>query len=236
MLEWAMLRLHYAPDNASLIIRIALEELGLSYETRLVDRRVSAQKSASYRVLNPRGQIPVLETPDGPIFETAAILLWLTEQTGALAPSAGSPDRGAFLAWMFALSNGMHTDLRGLFYTERYAGPDADAIAQHRALTVERLRAALGRLEALAGQGHGWFCGEALSVLDIYVAVMLRWPALYPAGATGWFRLADWPALAALAARIETRPSMIRAQAAEGLGPAPLTAPRPAHPPEGSAL
>ncbi|MCB1329029.1 MAG: glutathione S-transferase N-terminal domain-containing protein, partial [Maritimibacter sp.] len=74
-----MLCLHYAPDNASLIIRIALEELGLPYETRLVDRQAEAQKSPAYLALNPQGLIPVLETPEGPIFETAAILLWLGE-------------------------------------------------------------------------------------------------------------------------------------------------------------
>lgn len=32
-------RLHYAPDNASLVIRLVLEDLRLPYETVLVDRR-----------------------------------------------------------------------------------------------------------------------------------------------------------------------------------------------------
>ncbi len=222
-----MLYLHYAPDNASLIIRIALEELGVAYESRLVDRRVSAQKSAAFRALNPRGQIPVLETPDGPIFETAAILLWLADAAGALAPPPGDPARGAFLSWMVALSNGMQADLRQVFYPERYSGPAPAAVAAHRALTIGRLCAALDRLEDLAGAGHLWFCAETPSVLDIYAAVMLRWMALYPAGQTGWFRLARWPALAALAARLEARPSVRRAAEIEGLGPTPLTAPRP---------
>jgi len=221
-----MLRLHYAPDNASLIIRIALEELELPYETRLVDRRASAQKSPAYRALNPRGQIPVLETPEGPIFETAAILLWLTETSGALAPPPGDPARGAFLSWMVALSNGMQSDLRRMFYTARYVGEDPAAVAAHRALTVDRLGAALDRLESLAGAGHGWFCGETPSVLDIYAAVMMRWMALYPEGHTGWFRRARWPALDALAARLEIRPAVARACDREGLGPTPLTAPR----------
>ena len=33
--------LHYAPDNASLIIRLALEAQGVAYDTCLVDRRGS---------------------------------------------------------------------------------------------------------------------------------------------------------------------------------------------------
>ena len=228
-----MLRLQYAPDNASLIVRIALEELGLPYETALVDRRSFAQDTAAYRALNPRGQIPVLETPDGPIFETAAILLWLGETAGALAPPPGAPDRGAFLAWMFALSNGLHTDLQRMFYTERFAGDDPAAIAADRTRTIARIRAALDRLETLAAAGHGWFCAAAPSMLDIYLAIMLRWMALYPEGGTGWFRLADWPALAALSARLERRPALRRACETEGLGPTPLTAPRPLPPDAG---
>ena len=87
-------RLHYAPDNASLIVRLALEELGRPYETVLVDRRAKAQRSPAYLALNPAGRIPTLETPDGPISETGAILLWLADRHGALAPAAGDPARG----------------------------------------------------------------------------------------------------------------------------------------------
>jgi len=48
-----MISLHYAPDNASLIVRIVLEELALPYETVLVDRSASAQSSDAYLKLNP---------------------------------------------------------------------------------------------------------------------------------------------------------------------------------------
>ena len=82
------LRLHYAPDNASLCIRLALEELGLPYETVLVNRATHAQRSPAYLALNPNGLIPVLETPDGPLFETGAILLWLADTHGGLRPFA----------------------------------------------------------------------------------------------------------------------------------------------------
>ena len=79
--------LHYAPDNASLIVRLALEELGVPYHALLVDRRKNAQKSKAYLALNPSGRIPVLETMDGPIFETGAILMWLVDQHQALGPA-----------------------------------------------------------------------------------------------------------------------------------------------------
>lgn len=54
-----MFTLHYAPDNASLIVRRVLEELGLPYRAALVDRRSVQQKSPAYLALNPQGLIPV---------------------------------------------------------------------------------------------------------------------------------------------------------------------------------
>ncbi|HHC30120.1 MAG TPA: glutathione S-transferase family protein, partial [Rhodobacterales bacterium] len=200
--------------------------------TLLVDRRTRAQKSASYRRLNPRGLIPVLETPEGPVFETAAILLWLADGAHRLAPPPDSPARGAFLSWLFAFSNGLHAELRALFYPDTIAGPEPDAFTER---TRARVAEMLDLAETHAGAGHRWFAAPEPSVLDLYMAVMLRWLALYPVGDTGWFTLTRWPALHALAARIEARPAALRAAEAEGLGPTPFSAPHYPNPPEGSA-
>ena len=55
-----MLQLHYFPGNASLIPHLVLEELGVPFELKYVDRAVSAHKSPEYLALNPNGLIPVL--------------------------------------------------------------------------------------------------------------------------------------------------------------------------------
>src|SRR5690606_19758243 len=121
--------LHYAPDNASLVVRLVLEELGQPYRTCLVDRRGRAQDSVAYRQLNPNGLIPALETPDGAMFETGAILLWLAERHDRLAPRPGDPARAALLKWLFFVSNTLHADARLLFYADRHAGSGADVAA-----------------------------------------------------------------------------------------------------------
>jgi hypothetical protein len=51
-------RLFYAPDNASLIVRLTLEELQQSYETTLVDRAVNGQNNSEYLKYNPGRQNP----------------------------------------------------------------------------------------------------------------------------------------------------------------------------------
>ncbi|MFC2966726.1 glutathione S-transferase family protein [Acidimangrovimonas pyrenivorans] len=228
-----MYLLHYAPDNASLIVRLALEELGAPYQTRLVDRAAREQEGAAYRALNPAGLIPVLETADGPIFETGAILLWLSERHGALAPAPLDPARGAFLKWLFFTANTLHADLRQLFYPERYAPPGCEA--GFHAIAGRRIARHFGLLDVVAAEAPDWLSPEAPSVLSCYLAGLMRWAALYPRGGTGWFRLDDTPALKTLAEAAEARPAARRCAEAEGLGPTPFSAPGYAEPPEGSA-
>lgn len=227
--------LHFAPDNASLIIRLALEELGVPFDTVLVDRSLKAQRSAAYRAINPAGRIPTLETPDGPISETGAILLWLGDRHGALVPGAENSARGAFLNWLFFVANTLHPDVIASFYTPRY-GP-VEAVPQMRAALRDRVLAHLTLLEhETPTRLNGWFCADSPSALDLYVAAVLRWICLYPAEQAGQFTLSDYPRLAAMCAALETRPSVQALIVAEGLGPHPFTQPAPANPPQGVAL
>lgn len=225
-----MYTLHYAPDNASLIIRLVLEEARLPYTTALVDRSIRAQDSAAYLRLNPTGLIPALETPHGPMFETGAILLWLSDTHG-LGPTPDAPDRGDFLKWLFFISNTLHAELRQLFYADRFAPPGAEA--GHHALLTGRLTQHLAVLDHAATQSPALF--TAPSLLTIYLATLLRWAALYPEGKGNWFRLADYPTLALLAKALDARPATLTCALAEGLGPTPFSNPSYATPPEGSA-
>lgn len=223
--------LHYAPDNASLIVRLVLDGAGIPYRTALVDRSQRQQDSAAYRALNPTGLIPVLETPAGPISETGAILLWLAD-THHLAPAPAHPDRPAFLKWLFFLSNTAHADLRTIFYPHQYV--PADAHRGHHEIMSARMLRHFALLETAALQHPRLFA--AATPLAAYTLALTRWSALYPADAPRWFDLARFPTLHALArgqeARVET-PVIARA---EGLGPHPFTRPEQPNPPEGSVL
>lgn len=230
-------RLHYAPDNASMIIRMALEEMGVPFETVLVNRAANAQRSAEYLALNPNGLIPVLETPDGPLFETGAILLWLADRHGQMAPVPDSADRGAVLKWLFFLSNTLHPALRMMFYADQYVGADTSAQTRLRHHMQGQIARNLDTLETLAATRPTWLGGDTLSILDVYLVPMLRWIALYPApkGGAEWYRLSQWPHLHDIAARLEHSPAAATAITSEGLGPNPFTAPQYPNPPEGSA-
>lgn len=226
-----MYRLHYAPDNASFIIRVALEELGLPYETALVDRSTRAQDAPAYRKLNPAGLIPVLETPQGPIFETGAILLWLADRhPGPLLPPPDSPYRGDALKWLFFLSNTLHPALRMLFYPEKYIGPDP---ALQKGLR-QHMQAEFLRLVDLVEAGRMADAPGDQLASDVYLACLLRWMAIDLPGAQEWFALGRWPRIETLCRSLDARPAVQRAQQAEGLGPRPFSAPRLPVPPEGA--
>jgi glutathione S-transferase len=228
-------RLHYAPDNASLAVRLALLELGQPFDTLLVDRRTGGQRSPAFLALNPNGQIPVLETPHGAMHETAAILLYLADRhgPGRLIPAPDDPARGTVLTWLFWLSNTLHPQLRAIFYPESHIGPGHETALTTR--TRLRIADSLTMLDARLPSLAPWLGGPQASVLDCYLCPMLRWLALYPQGSTAWFALSRWPGLLAIARTMEARPSALAAATAEGLGPYPFSRPLLPTPPEGSA-
>ncbi len=227
--------LHYAPDNASLIVRLVMEEMGVPYQTSLVDRRRRDQDSPEYRAINPTGLIPALTTPDGTLFETAAILLWLSETHGQMAPAPGSAERGAFLKWLFFTSNTLHADVRMHFYPDKYAG-SLEGVGAFRTATVQRLLRHLGLIERMIETDRpGWLKADQPTILTYYIVTLLRWLALYPTDRRGWLDLSALPNLQALARSVEDRPAARRAALAEGLGETIFSAPSYARPPEGSA-
>ena len=76
-----MLRLHgYWRSTASYRVRIALGLKGLAYESATYDLRTRAHRAPAYLSLAPHGLVPALETDEGVIIESPAILEWLEER------------------------------------------------------------------------------------------------------------------------------------------------------------
>lgn len=225
-------RLFYAPDNASLTVRMTLEELQQPYETQLVDRAVGGQKHPDYLQHNPVGKIPTLLIDNEPVFETAAILLHLAERHNAMAPAPADPGRAPFLKWLFFVSNTLHADFRLLVYPHKHTSEAGYADLQRGA--EQRMAHAFSILDDAAREWSGR--EDAPTIIDYYLVTMMRWCALYPSKDQTWFNIAAYPTLNALAKSIETRPAVRAAIQAEGLNETPFSLPDYADPPEGTAI
>lgn len=69
----------YWRSTASYRVRIALNLKGLRYQQRTYNLRAGEQRAADYRSLSPQGLVPALETSEGILIQSPAILEWLEE-------------------------------------------------------------------------------------------------------------------------------------------------------------
>ena len=80
-----MIELYTAPTPNGHKISIALEEMDLQYEVKLVDLSKGEQKTDQFLAICPNGRIPVIVDTDKnnfAVFESGAILLYLAEISG----------------------------------------------------------------------------------------------------------------------------------------------------------
>ena len=215
--------LHYFPDTASLAIRMVLAELGVQHRCQLIDREAGVLNSPAYRAMQPLGLIPAMETPDGTMFETAAMLLYLADRHPGLAPAPDAADRGDFLKWLFFTSTNAHTTLLQLFYPERTAGPDCVQSVLDHALPKMKLH--LSHLDKAAEPNPGWLSQDHPTVLGYYIAMLMHWLGGFGAGHPLQIDAADYPALFKVLTMLEAQHATQAIAEDEGLGPTPFTAP-----------
>jgi glutathione S-transferase len=216
--------LYHIPDWGSSVIRLMLEEIGVPYTIAPLDWDAGDFDSPAFRAVNPLGLIPALDTPDGPIFETAAIILWLNARHGGLCPGPTDPSRGAFLSWLMFTSNTLHQTVLTLIHPDRVAGEAVQHIVQPCAL--ERLHVGVGHLEAmLAAEAPGWLSPDRPGALGYYLGILLRWAQYLPDDPALRFSLRPYPAITAVLAAHEGFPAALRTARADALGPTPFTAP-----------
>ncbi len=220
--------LYGSPDSANLVIRILLKELDQRMKTIWLNRAKQEHQSTAFRALNPQGLMPVLVDDGQPIFETAAIALYLTDKHGALAPQSGT-ERTRFLQWLFYLSNTLHADLRAKFNCGNYIDGEAEQSALHSGIS-RRIQRHLVLIEAeLARNESGsWFLGECVSVLDFYLGALCRWWQLYPLGNTAGPISQDvLPRIHRLLHELADRPSVVAACTEERINAPYFLAPSP---------
>ncbi len=215
-----MIIVHHLNNSRSQRILWLLEELGLAYEIKHYQRDSKTMLAPqALKDVHPLGKSPVITDGDKTIAETGAIIEYLTEKAGALAPKPGTDAHLRYRYWLhYGEGSAMSPLLMKLVFDilptrpmPFFARPIAKGIAKGALSTfiMPQINAHLDYMEGELAT-HDWFAGDAFSGADI----MMSFPLEAAAGRAG---LGDeHPKLMAFLERIHARPAYQRALDAGG--------------------
>jgi glutathione S-transferase len=185
-----MLTLYLAPGSSSMAPHIALHEVGVPFEPRLVSLAQKANRAPEYLAVNPEGKVPTLVADGRPLTEVAAILFYLAKRypDARLLPHDDLALEAEAISWMSFIASTVHPARRQ---------------------GIEHVREVLGLADARLGSS-AWALG-ALGAIGAYSIADIHLFRLY------WrlrnaFQLApaDFPRLAAHHDRMLERPAVQR--------------------------
>ncbi|WP_187393001.1 glutathione S-transferase N-terminal domain-containing protein [Maritimibacter fusiformis] len=209
----ALIELYYWPTPNGWKISIALEEMDLPYEVKLVNIGKGEQFAPEFLKIAPNNRMPAIVDPDGPdgapisVFESGAILQYLARKTGQLYGS-GERDRVAVEEWLFWQMGGLGPMAGQAHHFLSYA-PALDP-PQDLPYAKDRYRTEVARLYGVMDKRLGearYLAGDFYSIADI---ACYGWASL-------WERqeqtLDDKPNLARWLDELGARPAVMRGMA-----------------------
>lgn len=197
------MRLHTAATPNGRKISIALEELGLDYETKWVHLDREEQMSAEFLALNPNHKIPVLEDDGQVIWESGAILLHLGERhdpNGIILPKDPKTRMDA-IQYAFFQTGGVGPNLGRLGAALRKEGEKNLEMIQIFGDEIKRL---VGVIDRILADDREYLAGP-YSIGDI-----MHFPWLQIMKNLGSREILDLERVSNWLARIEARPAVQR--------------------------
>lgn len=198
------MKLYYSPGACSLSPHIVLRELGLPFD--LVKVNLGEHKTASgedYKSINPKGYVPALQTDNGKILtEGVAINQYLADlkPESKLASANGTFERYELQEMLNFISTEIHKTYSPMFNS---ALPEAA-----RAIFMDKLKKRFGDVDQILAK-QDFLTGSNFTIADAYLYTVLRWAPKFQ------IDLKQWPALAKFYDRVDARPAVKSALAAE---------------------
>jgi len=198
------MKLYYAPHACSLAPHIVLRELDLPFELIRVDNTTKRTANGDdFLAINPKGYVAALQLDNGQVLtEGPAILQYLADlrPEANLAPVSVTFERVRLQEWLNFISTEIHGGLGWLFSSQF---PD-----EVKVLIKEKLFKRFAVLcQSLERQDY--LMADGFSIADAYLFTVLRWAHLFA------IDLNEWPALARFQERVDQRPAVKAALAAE---------------------
>ena len=205
-----MLKLYLSKGSSALAAHILLEDANALYITQEVSIPKGEHQSHAFLKLNPKGRVPVLDTPEGTITENPAILEYIavSHPRANLAPSGVLEQANArsLCAYLCATA---HVAFAHKQRGTRWAD-DANAVESMQQYVPQNIAESAAYLEAYVMRG-AWAMGDNYSFCDPYLFLMGRWLTACD------LPLEQYPKLAAHHLAMRKRTSTITALAAHGL-------------------
>ena len=196
----------YWRSTASYRVRIGLALKGLDFQQASHDLRIGAHHDPGFKAMAPQGLVPVLETEDGVISQSLAILEWLEESfpiPGLLPTSPG--DRAIVRAMAEAIACDIHP-LNNLRVLNALRGDFAASPDQLSAWITRWITDGFAGLESLIDHHGGAFAfGDAPGIADCCLV-----PQVYSARRFG-VELQSFPRILAVDERARSIPAFAAA-------------------------
>ena len=206
----AKITLYYGPGACSMASHIALEELGVRYDTVKLNLAEGDQRKPEYLRLNPRGAVPTLVVDGEPMTENVGILTYLA---GGMPKKGLWPDdtwhQGKAISTMAWLSNTVHVAYRHYVRPARYSD-DASTHEAIKAKGKQSFHECLKEIDALLA-GREWAIGDHYTVVDGYLLVFYRW------GNRAGLPVKELANYTRLANKVLARPAVKKVMADEGV-------------------
>lgn len=199
-----MLKLHYAPRTISIVPAIALEHVGIPYEAIRVDFASAEQTQPAYRAINPKGRVPALETPDGILTETPAIIEYATP---SLVPN-DAYSAAKMRELISYLNSTMHPHHAHALRGERWAAQESSFVDMKQQMPLRMADCAAHLEEYLPSLPYAIGTLDTLS--DAYLFIVLNW--LKGDGVD----ITNYPGLAAFQTQMQTQKA-VQAVIAKGM-------------------
>jgi glutathione S-transferase len=195
-----------APNSSARVPTIALEEIGLPFQTRLIRFMRNEHTSESFRAINPKERVPALLYNGQALTENVAILRFLARRHphAKLLPSVSSDlDDARQIADLCYCSATLHPIVTRIRIPTFFA-EDTTAQAEVWRKAVAAMTMQFTLVERRLSENEWWY-GSDWSIMDAY----LNWCWFRVTGAG--FDPTPFPGFAAHAERITERPSVQRA-------------------------
>jgi len=201
------MKLYYSKGACSLVVRIIINELGLTCEYESVDLKTKQTKSgADFLKINPKGAVPTIVTNKGDILtENSVIQQYLADDAHAdqLLPEIGDFNRYRVLEWLNYITTDVHKGFSPMF------NPNIPQEVKEK-IFIPNLTSKFTHIDKHL-EHQQYLFGDHFTLPDAYLFVMTTWAAGIK------FDLKQWPHLSRHFAELLKRKSVEKSLQEEGL-------------------